>query len=58
MDCKRSRPNYISYQRTDIPDGPIYTIPRNEVYVISYRNQVKDYINGRTVAPIMDTYRL
>jgi len=36
---------FISYQRTDIPDGPVYTIPRNEVYVISYRNQVKDYIN-------------
>ncbi len=28
----------------------------NEVYVISYRNQVKDYINGRTVGPsIQDT---
>ncbi|HSN10146.1 MAG TPA: hypothetical protein VLS85_13995, partial [Hanamia sp.] len=48
---KEVGPNYISYQRTDIPDGPIYTIPRNEVYVISYRNQVKDYINGRTIGP-------
>ena len=36
---------YILYKRTDIPDGPVYTIPKNEVYVISYRNQVKDYIN-------------
>ncbi len=45
---KEVGPNYISYQRTDIPDGPIYKIPRGEVYVISYRNQVKDYINGRT----------
>ena len=45
---KEVGPNYISYQRTDIPDGPIYKIPRDEVYVISYRNQVKDYINGRT----------
>ena len=43
---KEVGPLYISYQRTDIPDGPIYTIPRNEVYVISYRNQVKDYINS------------
>lgn len=34
----------ISYQRTDIPDGPIYTIPRSEVYAISYRNQVKELI--------------
>ena len=41
---KEVGPYYISYQRTDIPDGPIYTIPINEVYVISYRNQVKDYI--------------
>jgi len=48
---KEVGPIYISYQRTDIPDGPIYTIPRNEVYVISYRNQVKDYINGRTIGP-------
>lgn len=41
---KEVGPYFISYQRTDIPDGPIYTIPRNEVYAISYRNQVKDYI--------------
>lgn len=37
-------PYLIFYKRTDIPDGPIYSIPRNEVYAISYRNQVKDYI--------------
>lgn len=43
---KEVGPYYVSYQRTDIPDGPVYTIPRNEVYVISYRNQVKDYINS------------
>ena len=34
----------IIYQRTDIPDGPYYTIPRVEVYAISYRNQVKDIL--------------
>ncbi|MEO6893670.1 MAG: outer membrane beta-barrel protein [Ginsengibacter sp.] len=44
---KEVGPYYISYKRTDIPDGPVYTIARSEVYVISYRNQVKDYINGR-----------
>ncbi|MEO9147097.1 MAG: hypothetical protein ABI237_16230 [Ginsengibacter sp.] len=44
---KEVRSDVITYQRTDIPDGPIYTLPRNEVYVISYRNQVKDYINGK-----------
>lgn len=32
----------IKYQRTDIPNGPVYTIPRYEVYAISYRNQVKE----------------
>lgn len=48
---KEVGPYYISYQRTDIPDGPIYKIPRDEVYVISYRNQVKDYINGRNISP-------
>lgn len=35
---------FIKYKRTDIPDGPVYTIRRNEVYAISYRNQVKEYI--------------
>ncbi len=35
----------LKYQRTDIPDGPIYSIPRNEVYAISYRNQVKEYMS-------------
>ena len=52
---KEVGPYYISYQRTDIPDGPIYKIPRDEVYVISYRNQVKDYINGRAGEPDNDT---
>jgi len=53
---KEVGPYFISYQRTDIPDGPIYTIPRNEVYVISYRNQVKDYINGREILPMPPNY--
>ena len=53
---KEVGPYYISYKRTDIPDGPVYTIPRSEVYVISYRNQVKDYINGR-VANSIDQYQ-
>lgn len=39
----------VKYQRTDIPDGPIYTIPRSEVYAISYRNQVKEYLNSPVV---------
>ena len=42
---KEVTPDYISYKRTDIPDGPVYTILRSEVYAISYRNQVKEYMN-------------
>jgi len=38
-------PYLIYYKRTDIPDGPIYSVPRNDVYAISYRNQVIDYIH-------------
>lgn len=53
---KEVGPYFISYQRTDIPDGPIYTIPRNEVYVISYRNQVKDYITPMESGPSIDGY--
>ncbi|HEV8084848.1 MAG TPA: hypothetical protein VGP55_16690 [Chitinophagaceae bacterium] len=42
---KEVTPDYISYKRTDIPNGPVYTIFRSEVYAISYRNQVKEYMN-------------
>lgn len=42
---KEVTPDYISYKRTDIPDGPVYTIFRSEVYAISYRNQVKEYMD-------------
>ena len=42
----------IYYKRTDIPDGPIYNVPRNEVYAISYRNQVKDYIHPADAPPL------
>ncbi|MEO8853461.1 MAG: outer membrane beta-barrel protein [Ginsengibacter sp.] len=53
---KEVGPFFITYQRTDIPDGPIYSVPRNEVYVISYRNQVKDYINGMAGnAPVVNS---
>lgn len=43
---KEVTPDYISYKRTDIPDGPLYTIFRSEVYAISYRNQVKEYMDA------------
>lgn len=35
----------IKYKRTDIPDGPVYEIPRNQVYAISYRNQLREYLS-------------
>jgi hypothetical protein len=35
----------VKYKRTDIPDGPIYHLPRLEVYAISYRNQLKEILN-------------
>jgi opacity protein-like surface antigen len=35
----------VTYKRTDIPDGPIYTMIKSEIYAISYRNQVKEYFN-------------
>lgn len=42
---------FIIYQRTDIPDGPFYTIRRGEVYAISYRNQVKDILAPINIPP-------
>ena len=52
----------IKYQRTDIPDGPVYIILRSEVYAISYRNQVKDILNppGTTVfaQTVIDTVKI
>lgn len=34
----------IRYKRTDIPDGPIYELFKSEVYAISYRNQLTEYL--------------
>lgn len=42
----------ITYQRTDIPDGPIYTMLRSEVHAISYRNQVKEYFQPLNEYPV------
>jgi hypothetical protein len=46
----------IKYQRTDIPDGPIYTLLRRDVYAISYRNQVKDILNPKTL--VLPEYKI
>ncbi|MDP4271998.1 MAG: hypothetical protein Q8909_18030 [Bacteroidota bacterium] len=34
----------IRYKRTDIPDGPVYEILKKDVYAISYRNQLSEYL--------------
>lgn len=46
----------IKYQRTDIPNGPVYTIPRNEVHAISYRNQVKEFLDDVVSEPLPPGY--
>ena len=33
----------VKYKRTDIPDGPVYEILRDEIFAISYRNQLNEY---------------
>ena len=35
----------IKYKKHDNPDGPSYTIPRSDVFVIRYENGTKDIIN-------------
>ena len=47
----------ILYKRTDIPDGPVYTMYRSEVHAISYRNQVKEYFYPLNTNPIITTAR-
>lgn len=34
----------IEYQRWDNPDGPIYTIPAEDVFTITYQNGSKEVI--------------
>ncbi|TCO09828.1 outer membrane beta-barrel protein [Natronoflexus pectinivorans] len=33
----------VRYKRTDIPDGPVYELFWDEIYAISYRNQLTEY---------------
>lgn len=35
----------IEYQRWDNPDGPIYTIPAEDVFTITYQNGSKEVIS-------------
>lgn len=36
--------NEVKYRKNDIPDGPEITLPREQVYVISYSNNTKQVI--------------
>ena len=40
----------IEYQRWDNPDGPIYTIPAEDVFTITYQNGSKEVI--RIYSPV------
>jgi outer membrane protein W len=42
---KEVNEEYIKYQRTDIPNGPIYSVLKKDVYAISYRNQMREIVN-------------
>ncbi len=44
----------VTYKRTDIPDGPIYTLFKNEIYAISYRNQITDYFSPPPIQPPLE----
>lgn len=37
----------IKYKRTDNPDGPMYTMPAGEVFLIKYANGTKDILSNQ-----------
>lgn len=39
--------NLIKYRKADNMDGPIYDMPKGDVYMIVYANGARDVINGR-----------
>ncbi|WP_400193169.1 hypothetical protein [Hymenobacter sp. B81] len=42
-------PTEIRYKRTDNPDGPLFVVPRAEVFMIKYANGTKDLITPPAV---------
>ncbi len=47
----------VRYKRTDIPDGPIYELFKSEIYAISYRNQLTEYMEPLGSEPLEDHNR-
>ena len=41
----------IEYKKWENLDGPIYTIPANEIFIIKYQNGSKDIIRPTPPAP-------
>lgn len=41
----------IEYKKWDNPDGPTYTVPATDVFIIKYRNGAKDVITENRAAP-------
>jgi hypothetical protein len=42
----------VRYKRTDIPDGPIYELLKSDIYAISYRNQLTEYMEAPASGPL------
>jgi len=40
----------ITYYRQDAPEGPIYSVPASDVFMIKYQNGTKDIFNDSTAA--------
>ncbi len=41
----------VKYKRGDVPDGPVYTVLKNDVFMIKYPNGVKEVFNNNAAAP-------
>lgn len=44
-------PTEIRYRRTDNPDGPLFIVPRHEVFMIKYANGTKDVFGAAPAGP-------
>ncbi|MDX5347094.1 MAG: hypothetical protein LPK19_07585, partial [Hymenobacteraceae bacterium] len=42
-------PGEVRYKRYDNPEGPVYTIFKNEVFMIRYENGIKEVINEQAI---------
>lgn len=42
----------VKYKRGDVPEGPVYTVLKNDVFMIKYPNGVKEVFNNTATKPI------